>query len=246
MNRKTKRYAVGGETDEKGKEEVFKGSPDPDFESNREVKRGESEAGPSSFKEAFAEARRRGDKTFMWNGERKTTELASSKPKAAPKAETKTEAPEPKESSGSGPKNTFLTKERSDAAQKAMSKGFSMGLFERGDLGIGNKKKEKEEPAKIGNQSFAMPKEGRGLTPYEKTKSIEERARMLGRDEKTIKKDEEKLAETRRRAAGKYQKSNEAVYGAKKGGAIQMASGGKVKSASARADGCCVRGKTRA
>lgn len=37
------------------------------------------------------------------------------------------------------PKNTFLTKERSDAAKKSMSKGFSMGLFERGDLGIGKK-----------------------------------------------------------------------------------------------------------
>jgi hypothetical protein len=46
MNRKTKRYAVGGETDEKGKADVFKGSADPDFESNREVKRGESESAP--------------------------------------------------------------------------------------------------------------------------------------------------------------------------------------------------------
>jgi hypothetical protein len=69
-------------------------------------------------------------------------------------------APPPR--SGMGPKNTFLTKERSDASKKGMSKGFSMGLFERGDLGIGKKK------------------------------------------------------------------------------------GGAVKSASARADGCCVRGKTRA
>ena len=33
----------------------------------------------------------------------------------------------------------------------------------------------------------------------------------------------------------------------KKGGKIKkMASGGKVKSASARADGCAIRGKTRA
>lgn len=44
MNRKSKRYAVGGETDEAGKKEAFKGSPDPDFESSRDVKRGESDA----------------------------------------------------------------------------------------------------------------------------------------------------------------------------------------------------------
>ena len=48
MNRKSKRYAVGGETDEKGKADVFKGSADPDFESNREVKRGESESAPKN------------------------------------------------------------------------------------------------------------------------------------------------------------------------------------------------------
>jgi len=64
----------------------------------------------------------------------------------------------PVSTSGMGPKNTFLTKERSDAAQKSMGKGFSMGLFERGDLGIGNKKKEEEKPANIGNQSFVTPK----------------------------------------------------------------------------------------
>jgi len=47
-------------------------------------------------------------------------------------------APPPR--SGMGPKNTFLTKDRSDDSKKAMRKGFSMGLFERGDLGIGKKK----------------------------------------------------------------------------------------------------------
>ena len=33
---------------------------------------------------------------------------------------------------------------------------------------------------------------------------------------------------------------------AKKGAKVSMKKGGKVKSASARADGCCIRGKTRA
>jgi hypothetical protein len=193
MNRKTKRYAVGGETDEKGKENVFKGSADPDFESNREIKRGESEAGPSSFKEAFASARNSGDKTFEYNGKKYTTEVTSAKKAAPSKVEPKTSPYE-------------------------------------------------DTKADVGNQSFDSPKkEGRGLTPYEKTQSIKGWAKMLSdsnKDTAPKKNDDEKVAETRRRAAGKYQKSNEAVYGAKKGGAV--------KSASARADGIAIRGKTRA
>jgi hypothetical protein len=36
----------------------------------------------ASFKEAFAEARAAGDKTFEWGGKKYTTEMASDKPKA--------------------------------------------------------------------------------------------------------------------------------------------------------------------
>jgi hypothetical protein len=93
---KTKRYAVGGEADDTAKEKIvtkFGKTPggEDTFERDREVTRteSESEAGPSSFKQAFAEARRRGDKTFMWNGERKTTELASAKKSSAPRPEPK-------------------------------------------------------------------------------------------------------------------------------------------------------------
>ena len=39
-----------------------------------------AEGGEVSFKDAFAEARRGGGKTFEWNGKKYTTELASSKP----------------------------------------------------------------------------------------------------------------------------------------------------------------------
>lgn len=190
---KTKRYAVGGEADDTAKSEVFKNFKSG--ESKYERDDNEVSSSPSSFKEAFAEARRRGDKTFMWNGERKTTELASSKPKPAPKAETKASPYE-------------------------------------------------DTKADVGSQSFESPKkEGRGLTPYEKTQSIKGWAKMMSdsnrdRDTAPKKSDDEKTAETRRRAAGKFQKSNEAVYGMKKGGSV--------KSASARADGCAIRGKTRA
>ena len=43
----------------------------------------------ASFKEAFAEARSAGDKTFEYMGKKYTTETASEKPKAATKAEPK-------------------------------------------------------------------------------------------------------------------------------------------------------------
>lgn len=47
--------------------------------------------------------------------------------------------------------------------------------------------------------------------------------------------------------ARKKEKADELGYGIKKGGMVKkMASGGSVKSASARADGCAIRGKTRA
>lgn len=256
MNRKTKRYAAGGEADETAKEKIvtkFGKTPggEDTFERDREVKRGES--GSESKAESTSAPKRASvtkeqlEKSGLslrdyMNKERGLSRRGGE----APKAETKAEAPAPKESSGTGPKNTFLTKERSDAAQKSMSKGFDMGLFERGDLGIGNKKKESEAPAKIGNQSFAASKEGRGLTPYEKGKSIEELARMREKGNEATKKDrEEKTVETRRRAAGKFQKTNEAVYGAKKGGSIRMASGGKTSSASSRGDGIAQRGKTK-
>jgi len=45
----------------------------------------------ASFKEAFKEARGRGDKTFEYMGKKYTTDVAA--PKATPKAESKTEAP---------------------------------------------------------------------------------------------------------------------------------------------------------
>jgi hypothetical protein len=52
-----------------------------------------SSAAPTNFKDAFAAARKSGDSTFTFNGKKYTTELASSKPKAPAKSETK---PEPK------------------------------------------------------------------------------------------------------------------------------------------------------
>jgi hypothetical protein len=45
-------------------------------------------AKPMKFGEAFSAARKAGQKTFEWQGKKYTTEMASDKPKAAPKAES--------------------------------------------------------------------------------------------------------------------------------------------------------------
>lgn len=73
-----KRYDEGGDvevdTNEPGMKEA---EPEGNFK-------------PTSFKDAFADARRAGEKTFMWKGKSYTTEMAGEK-KAEPKAEPKKE-----------------------------------------------------------------------------------------------------------------------------------------------------------
>jgi hypothetical protein len=71
----------------------------------------------ASFKEAFAEARAAGDKTFEWGGKKYTTELASSKPKTEPKAASKAE---PKTTSG-------LTNREKEIKSSGMSGKFVKG-----------------------------------------------------------------------------------------------------------------------
>jgi hypothetical protein len=113
----------------------FSGKPDPDFESNREIKRGSGTSTTGG-----------GSKSSGGGSKPKKAKLPSN-PDAPAYDKTGSErrsgdsqsfAPPPR--SGMGPKNTFLTKDRSDDSKKSMRKGFSMGLFERGDLGIGKKK----------------------------------------------------------------------------------------------------------
>lgn len=93
--RKHRRFAEGGATAEDL--EAANASEDPIAELNaRKGWTGSTEAAEpaaprkQSFKEAFAEARRAGGKTFEWNGKKYTTELAGSKP-SAPAAKPSTD-----------------------------------------------------------------------------------------------------------------------------------------------------------
>ncbi|MFM1990235.1 MAG: hypothetical protein RJA99_3192 [Pseudomonadota bacterium] len=81
--KKVGRFADGGEvtTMTDGTEVVNDMSPKTSGESPAAPT---SSPEPSSFKEAFASARKGGAKTFEWKGKKYTTEMASSKP-AAPK-----------------------------------------------------------------------------------------------------------------------------------------------------------------
>ena len=86
---KTKRY--NGEDGSMTEEDVASFAGTPENESNAGMKEAykEPEAPKkTTFKEAFAAARKAGDKTFQWEGKKFTTEMAGEK-KAAPKAETK-------------------------------------------------------------------------------------------------------------------------------------------------------------
>ena len=139
----------------------------------------------ASFKEAFAEARAAGDKTFEYMGKKYTTELAPSKPKVEPKVEPK-----------ATPK----------AAPKAETKTTS---------GLTNREKEIKSSGMSGKfVKGAAPDERRA--PTTSSLSKEERIRAAS-------------------GGGKYVQ-----------GATPMRAGGKVSSASKRADGCAIRGKTRA
>jgi hypothetical protein len=92
-----------------------------------------------TFKQAFAAARRSGDKTFEFGGKKYTTDLAKPKaPKAsAPdesSAETSRLARQSKaaetvksEKRGFGPKLTFNTPEKLEKARKAYYSGFAKG-----------------------------------------------------------------------------------------------------------------------
>lgn len=113
------------------------------------------------------------------------------------------------------------------------------------------KKKIKKEPsryedtgAKIGNQSFNME----STKPAAEAKSSGMGPKLSFLTKERLEKSKEAMRQsnkpnpadvdaTRRRAAGMFRPMNEAVYGMKKGG--------KVSSASSRADGIAQRGKTR-
>lgn len=87
--RKVRRFDEGGMTDD----EVASFAGTPENESNAGMAEAykEPETKTTTFKEAFAAARKSGDKVFEWNGKKYTSDLATEK-KAAPKVEAATKS----------------------------------------------------------------------------------------------------------------------------------------------------------
>lgn len=92
--RKVRRFDEGGMTDD----EVASFAGTPENESNAGMAEAykEPEAKKLTFKEAFASARKAGDKNFQWEGKKFTTEMAGEKKAAIPKAQPAAEAKEEK------------------------------------------------------------------------------------------------------------------------------------------------------
>ena len=81
-----KRYADGGEMDDTSVDTNEPGMKEAEPEENFK---------PTSFKDAFASARKAGDKTFMWKGKSFTTDLASAKKPASTSLNARVPVPEP-------------------------------------------------------------------------------------------------------------------------------------------------------
>ena len=137
---------------------------------------------PTSFREAFAKARREGKDKFTFEGKSYTTELASSKPAASKSSMSDSSAPMPPMSAGPAPE----------------------------------------------------------VKPTKKSNVYEDRAEMMRGAGKKVKDFLSRMSQGHEFTGGGHE------FGKKQGGKInKYASGGSVSSASKRADGIVMRGKTR-
>jgi len=75
--RKVRRFDEGGMTDEEVAS--FAGTPENDSNAGMAEATKEPETKTRTFKEAFAAARKSGDKVFEWNGKKYTSDLATDK-----------------------------------------------------------------------------------------------------------------------------------------------------------------------
>jgi hypothetical protein len=134
----------------------------------------------ASFKEAFAEARAAGDKTFEYMGKKYTTELAPSKPKAepkaapkaAPKAETKTTSGltnREKEIKASGMSGKFVKGAAPDERRAPTTSSLSKEERIRAASG-GGKYVQGATPMRAGGKVSSASKRGDGCAQRGKTR----------------------------------------------------------------------------
>ena len=194
-----KRYEEGGEVDE--------------GERAKEYVASKAETAPSTFREAFAQARKAGQERFTFNGKSYTTEMAGSKP-AAPKPSGRETAEE------------NLSKRR--PTDLASSKARHEGMKIAGERSQRESDAEKARESRLGSSIPARDRLGSEPDAYivnRRRRAAEEAAKETPTPSRTF-------------GAG-------AMSAKGLGGMSGFAKGGKVGSASKRADGIAQRGKTR-
>ena len=194
-----KRYEEGGEVDE--------------GERAKEYVASKAETAPSTFSEAFAQARKAGQERFTFNGKSYTTEMAGSKP-AAPKPSGRETAEE------------NLSKRR--PTDLASSKARYEGMKIAGERSQRESDAEKARESRLGSSILARDRLGSEPDAYivnRRRRAAEEAAKETPTPSRTF-------------GAG-------AMSAKGLGGMSGFAKGGKVGSASKRADGIAKKGKTR-
>jgi hypothetical protein len=163
----------------------------------------------ASFKEAFAEARAAGDKTFEYMGKKYTTELASDKAKTKAKDEDE-------------------RKRQADLVKN--QKGAERVSPELDVLPVG----------KIVAGGAAAAAALKGMSTLGKRYAAKKAAEKATVDKAAkIKAGKDAAKKSRAESSG-------AMKGDVRGDELRYRTGGKVSSASKRADGCAIRGKTKA
>lgn len=206
-----KRYN-GEEGSEVGADRPDDAAKDEGLES---VLKGTKSSTPTTFKEAFAQARREGKDRFTFNGKSYTTELA--KPKSKP-TESKPSGPETAEENLSKRRPTDL----------ASSKARYEGMKTAGERSQRESDAEKARESRLGSSILARDRLGSEPDAYivnRRRRAAEEAAKEMPTPSRTF-------------GAG-------AMSAKGLGGMSGFAKGGKVGSASKRADGIAKKGKTR-
>lgn len=182
----------------------------------------------ASFKEAFREAREAGDKTFEYMGKKYTTELAGSKKDDTKYGEDKEAVRKAYQESGRlrKPKET----PESQYERVKNEKGLETVSPELDVLPMG----------KIVAGGAAAAAALKGMSTLGKRYAAKEAAEKATVDKAA------KIAAGKEAAKKSRAESSGAMKGDVRGDELRYKAGGKVSSASRRADGCAIRGKTRA
>lgn len=244
MKRRTKRFDVGGLSDEEGKKEIF-APKEPKVEvederfkaavqPNTKLPSAKESTGTSynteykepTFKEAYAAARKAGKATFEFNGKKISSDL---KKPAAPKASAyKAEDDEADEARMSAVGDKWR---ESQKAKATVPSATPKELAKRKEM---EKSQALEE---VHPESAVMPGP---LGVMSKLATATRYAKLAGEPMKRL---ANEAIDTGSKAVSRGLK----VLDRKKGGSVNTyASGGSTKSsASSRGDGCAMRGKTR-